>query len=232
MPESEYDNDFLRQRMMGPNSVRLLHELLAHVDLTGCRRVLDLGCGQGISSIALAKEIPAPIVAYDLWIDAATNQECFDSVGLGDRILAVHGDVHDMPFGRRVFDAVVCIDSYFYYGANAEFLDAHLAPYLRPNATIAIATPGFKTDFPNGVPEELVPFWQNDINFYSAKWWSDLFAKSRSVKLMECFSLTSQHAAWQDWLKCDNEYARRDIDMMKAEGGKYFDMIGLIATVL
>ena len=44
--------------------------------------------------------------------------------------------------------------------------------------------------------------------------------------------MTSQHAAWQDWLTCDNEYARRDIDMTAAEGGKYFDMIGLIATVL
>ena len=38
--------------------------------------------------------------------------------------------------------------------------------------------------------------------------------------------------SWQDWLMCDNDYARRDIGMMEAEGGNYFNLISIIATKL
>jgi hypothetical protein len=38
--------------------------------------------------------------------------------------------------------------------------------------------------------------------------------------------------AWQDWLSCDNDYARRDIGMMEAEGGNYFNLVSIVATKL
>jgi len=35
--------------------------------------------------------------------------------------------------------------------------------------------------------------------------------------------------AWNDWLACENEYAVEDRAMMKAEGGKYFNIVGVKA---
>lgn len=226
------DPAFTRPRLMGPDCLQLAEELLDHLDMDGCRRILDLACGQGLTSMLLAARTRADIVAFDLWIAAATNQDCFERQGLGRRILAVHGDARDMPFGHGAFDAAVCIDAYCYFGADPGFLDTHLAPRIRPGGTIAVAVPGLQAEFTDGVPEALAPYWQDDINFHDARWWAELFGAARRVRLRECFSLACHDRAWREWLACDHPYAKRDIEMMRAENGQYFDTIGLIATVL
>ena len=67
--------------------------------------------------------------------------------------------------------------------------------------------------------------------FYDVPWWKELWENVPGIRVTDCFSLQRHQIAWEDWLKCDNPYAVSDIEMMKAEGGKYFDTIGIIATV-
>lgn len=45
-------------------------------------KILDLGCGKGLTSIFLAKEFGVQVYATDLWITAAENFERFKSSGL------------------------------------------------------------------------------------------------------------------------------------------------------
>ena len=71
----------------------------------------------------------------------------------------------------------------------------------------------------------------DDINFYSGAWWKARWAQSPHITITDCFSHNCHNEAWKDWLQCDNPYAQRDIAMIEAEDGKYFDTIGLIATV-
>ena len=52
----KYDKDFLKENMMGPNSMMILEELLNEVPLKAGMRVLDLGCGNGLTSVFLEKE--------------------------------------------------------------------------------------------------------------------------------------------------------------------------------
>lgn len=52
----KYDKNFLKENMMGPNSMMILEELLNEVPLKAGMRVLDLGCGNGLTSVFLAKE--------------------------------------------------------------------------------------------------------------------------------------------------------------------------------
>ena len=56
-PKSEqYDKQFLLENMMGPNALKILEELTEGIKLTSDMKILDLGCGKGLTSIFLAKE--------------------------------------------------------------------------------------------------------------------------------------------------------------------------------
>ena len=227
-----FDREFLQQTMMGPNCVRIARELTGHCALSRGMRVLDLGCGMGISSIFLARTFGVDVVAADLWIDPAENREKFRKFGLGSQVTAMRCEAHALPFRPGEFDALVSIDAYHYFGAKPGYLDRHIAPLLKKSGTIAVAVPGVQEEFKDGVPPELQPFWAPDMNFHSAMWWRDLWSGSERVRVEQVFSMKSHPAAWDDWLQCDNEHARSDIEMMEAEGGRYFDTIGMVATVL
>lgn len=218
---------------MGPNCVKIAEELISHINLSHPRRILDLGCGKGLTSILLASRYDAQIFAADLWIEPTENFERFKMFGLDDRIFPIHAEAHALPFARGYFDAVVSIDSFPYYGAVPGYLDEHIVPLVKPGGLIAVAVPGLQKDLPNGmVPAVLEPFWQEDMNFYSAAWWRELWEQSSLIQINKSFSLACHKEAWSDWLLCDNPYAKQDIPMMEAENGDYFDTIGLIATVL
>lgn len=63
-PKSEqYDKQFLLENMMGPNALKILEELTEGIKLTSDMKILDLGCGKGLTSIFLAKEFGVQVYA-------------------------------------------------------------------------------------------------------------------------------------------------------------------------
>lgn len=227
------DMDFLRENMMGPNSMRIIEELSESLELKKGMRVLDLGCGKGLTSIFLAKEFEVTVFAVDLWISATENYRRFKALGLQDQIIPIHAEAHDLPFAEDFFDAVVCVDAYHYFGAEKDYLTKHLAPLVKRGGEIAVAVPGLKREFADGaVPAELLPYWVENMNFYTCDWWHNLWMRSDMVEIKECREMRCHDQAWKDWLTCDNEYARRDIKMMEDEGGNYFNLILIRAARL
>ena len=206
-----FDRDFLLATMMGPNCVRFAEELTANIPFSPNMRVLDLGCGMGLSSIYLARTFGVRVFAADLWINPSDNFARFRDFGLEDAVIPLRAEGHALPFAEGYFDA-------------------HIAPLVKPGGFIAAAIPGLRQEFTGDIPDELRPYWKEDINFHSAGWWAELWKQStRAVR--DAFSLRSHKAAWEDWLQCDNPYAQRDADMMEKAGWRYFDSIGIIATV-
>ena len=225
--------DFIRENMMGPNSIRIIEELSESLDLKKGMKVMDLGCGRGLTSIFLAKEFEVTVFAVDLWISATENYQRFKALGLQDQIIPIHAEAHDLPFAEDFFDAAVCIDAYHYFGAEKDYLTKHLAPLVKRGGEIAVAVPGLKREFADGaVPAELLPYWVENMNFHSCNWWHNLWMLSDLVEIKECREMRCHDQAWKDWLACDNEYARRDIKMMEDEGGNYFNLTMIRATRL
>lgn len=229
---NRYDFNFVKENMMGPNAMKILEEVSESLKLEKGMRILDLGCGRGLTSIFLAKEYDVTVFATDLWISATDNYERIKSMGLEDKIIPIHAEAHDLPFANEFFDAAICIDAYNFFGAEKGYLTNHFAPLVKKGGQIAVAVPGLKNDFTNGVPAELQPYWVDDINLYSCNWWYNLWKTSDLITIQECKELNCFEESWKDWLMCDNDFARRDIGMMEAEGGNYFNLVSIIATKL
>ena len=136
--------EFLSDNMMGPNSMAIVQELLQGQKLTPGMRVLDLGCGRGLTSVYLAKTYGVQVFAADLWISATENYQHFRSLGLENQIIPIHADAGELPFAQDYFDAIVSVDSYHYFGNNDTFAKEHLLPLLKKDGLAALAFPGMK----------------------------------------------------------------------------------------
>ena len=151
-----FDRDFLRATMMGPNCVRFAEELTANIPLSPHMRVLDLGCGMGLSSIYLARTFGVRVFAADLWINPSDNFARFRDFGLEDAVIPLRAEGHALPFAEGYFDAVICIDAYHFFGCDPEYLDAHIAPLVKPGGFIAAAIPGLRQEFTGDIPDGLI----------------------------------------------------------------------------
>lgn len=93
------------ETMMGPNSVRILAELFDKYPLqvVSDDRILDLGCGTGLTSLVIAKETGARVFANDLWVSAEENGKRFAEWGVGDQITPVCEDANNLHFEKSSF---------------------------------------------------------------------------------------------------------------------------------
>ena len=106
-----YCTPALMQKIMGPNPLKLEEELLLEHRIPKGAVVMDLGSGQGLTSVFLAKEYGFKVYAADLWSDPDENKKFFDEMGLDEtQIVPVKADALQLPSEEEFFDAVVSTD--------------------------------------------------------------------------------------------------------------------------
>ncbi|NLD20071.1 MAG: methyltransferase domain-containing protein [Clostridiales bacterium] len=223
-------NEFMNL-IMGPNPVKLGEELLLNNMIPRGSRVMDLGSGQGLTSVFLAKEYGFKVYAADLWSEPEENAKFFAKAGLSqEQVIPVKADAMDLPFEKEFFDAVVTTDSYNYFGRDPEFLDKCLLPYVKSGGYIYIAIPGMKKDCHENLPEELLLSWTPEQLEYmhDVDYWRDMVSRSRNAEVLSAHEMESNEEVWEDWLACDNEYSVNDRKSMEAGGGKYLNFISIV----
>lgn len=65
----KYDKPIFNEKIMGPNPLKLTEELLEDNQIPAHALVCDLGSGQGVTSVFIAKEYGFKVYAADLWSD-------------------------------------------------------------------------------------------------------------------------------------------------------------------
>ncbi|WP_100487090.1 SAM-dependent methyltransferase [Sporolactobacillus pectinivorans] len=223
------DAEYLKQNMMGPNSVKMLAELVQGLKLENATRILDLGCGRGLTSMYLADNFPAPIFAMDLWISASENNKRFQELGMENKVIPIHADATCPPFADEYFDAVVSVDSYHYFGRDEQYLDCHLAPLVKKGGVIALCFPGLKKEL-SMVPKEMSLSWTSeDIDtWHSCTWWKEMLSHSKMIEIVSISEMNCFEECWKDWLSSDNPYAVSDRRAMEAGAGKYMNFISVV----
>jgi len=226
--------EFLKATMMGPNAMRVAEELASHLNINENMRILDLGCGCGLSTLLLVKKYGASVLAADLWISPTENYARFQSIGIDDKAVKISVDAtKGLPFANGYFDLLLTVDAYHYFGDTAEMLPS-LIPFVKKGGYIAVAIPGLKYEFGKNVPDEMKPFWNDEVarTIRSIDWWKGLWQKTEGIDIVDIREMACCKQAWDEWLTSPNPYAVNDMKMMEAEGGKYFNLIQLIAKVI
>ena len=227
----KYQTHDLMKRIMGPNPLKLEEALLIEHKIKDGAVVCDLGSGQGLTSVFLAKEYGFKVYATDLWSDPCENARFFEMMGLcEEQIVPIKADATDLPFEKDFFDAVVSTDSYNYFGRDTHYLDDKLLPFIKSGGYIYITVPGMKKDCHDNLPQELLLSWTPEQLDYihDIDYWTNIVSACRNAEVVSIKEMESNEECWNDWLMQENEYAVGDRKAMYAGGGKYLNFIAIV----
>lgn len=201
------------ETMMGPNSARILAELLDRypLQLAAEDKILDLGCGTGMTSLILAREFGARVFANDLWVSAEENGKRFARWGVGEQITPVCEDANNLSFEKKQFRVLISIDSYHYFAGSKGFFQEKILPFLEDGGVVLIGIPGLKDAYA-GCAEQLLSDWLGEDAhlFKSPKCWRELIGGSDRIERVTTWEMDCFSGAWEDWLATDNAFALGD----------------------
>ena len=239
-PKSQnYDRDWVLDNQMGPNALWLVEWLSERLELKPGDRVLDLGCGRGLTSVFLAKEYGARVWATDLWIGPNHNWERARAAGVADAICPMRAEAHSLPFAEGFFDAIVSVDAYQYFGTDALYL-GYLSQFLRPGGVIGIVVPGLTQPI-DEVPDHLQTpqqngkvFWEDGCwCFQTAAAWKTLWGRCGLVEDVETDLLPDGWRHWRDFERALELSGKAvfpsDVEALEKDQGKTLSFVRAVA---
>jgi SAM-dependent methyltransferase len=229
---AKYDEHWIAENWMGPHPLWLLEELCKNMELKPGMRMLDMGCGKGLTSVFLAKEYGVTVFANDLWIPATENLKRFEQAGVADCVFPIHAEAHALPYAEGFFDAAISVDSYEYYGADEMYLPCTFSKLVKPGGQFGLALPGLTQEFEGGCPETLRSFWHEDMfSFHSAEWWKVLWGKTGLVDITSCYDIPEPKEIWYPWAKWAKEHLGfDDEEFLNADTNNDVALIVMTAT--
>ncbi|MEX2138183.1 MAG: class I SAM-dependent methyltransferase [Pirellulales bacterium] len=216
----------------GANSLWLTEWLAEALDLRPGLRVLDLGCGVGSSSIFLRREFGVQVWATDLWFSASENLVRIRDAGVEDGVFPIHADARSLPFANDFFDAVVSIDSYFYYGTDDLYLN-YLARLVKPGGPIGIAGAGLVQEIDGAIPDHLRAWWEPSMCcLHSADWWRRHWERTGIVAVDLADTMPDGWQRWLDWLKAVAPENTTEIKTIEADRGRHMGYVRVVGRRL
>lgn len=216
--------------MMGPNSVRILEELLGRYPLRLGDEdlILDLGCGTGLTSLVIAKETGAKVYANDLWVSGEDNGKRFARWGVGEQITPVCEDANRLRFEKKQFSALVSVDSYHYFGGHEGFFQEKILPFMKDGGVVLMGIPGLKEEY-KGRAEELLSDWLGGDGYMlkSPTCWKELIGNHDRIESTETWEMDCFAKAWSEWLASDNKFARGDRQYFETVIEPYTCFVGI-----
>jgi cyclopropane fatty-acyl-phospholipid synthase-like methyltransferase len=227
-----YDPRRVIDGMMGPNALWLAEALSQVMPLRTGARVLDLGCGQALSSIFLAREFGVQVWATDLWIKPSDNWQRVQHDGLTDRVYPIEAEAHNLPFADGFFDALVSFDAYHYFGTDDLYL-AYCARFVRPGGQISMVSPGFVEEPDTLPPRHLAPHWDPAMSsFHSPAWWRRHWEQAGVVEVTTADLVPDGWEQWLHWTQVCAQAGRGyepEAELLRADGGRTLGFVRIVA---
>jgi len=167
--------------------------------------------------------------ATDLWCSPTESWQRIRDAGAAGGVFPIHADARSLPFADEFFDAIVSIDSYFYYGTDDNYL-GYQARFVKPGGQIGMAGAGMMQEIGGPVPEHLRKWWTSDSPWclHSAPWWRRHWERTGILDIEVADTLPD---GWQRWLDWHREIApdnHLEIQALEADRGQYFGYVRVV----
>jgi SAM-dependent methyltransferase len=198
------------------------------MDLRPGMRVLDLGCGRASSSIFLRREFGVQVWAADLWTSAAENIQRIGDAGVEDGVFPLHADARSLPFAHGFFDAIVGIDSFYYFGSDDLYLN-YLAQFAKSGGRIGIAGAGLVQEIEGEVPDHLRAWWTHDLwALHSAAWWRRHWERTGIVQVELAETMADGWKVWLDWHRAVAPDNATEIRAIEEDRGRFMGYVRVV----
>jgi SAM-dependent methyltransferase len=212
----------------GANALWLTEWLTAVLDLRPGARVLDLGCGRASSSIFLRREFGVQVWATDLWFSATENSQRIRDAGVEDGVFPFHADARSLPFASNFFDAIICVDSFPYFGTDDLYLN-YLAHFVKPGGPVGIAGAGLVREVEGSVPPHLRGFWTQDLwALHSAPWWRHHWERTGIMDIDVADTMPDGWQFWLEWQRAVAPENATEIKALETDSGSYLTYVRLV----
>jgi cyclopropane fatty-acyl-phospholipid synthase-like methyltransferase len=212
----------------GANSLWLTEWLTTELDLRPGMRVLDLGCGRAAASIFLRREFGVQVWATDLWFSASENFQRIRDAGVEEGVFPLHADARSLPFAAEFFDAILCVDAFYYFGTDDLYLN-YLAQFVKPGGPVGIAGAGLVQEIEGPVPDHLREWWTQDLwCLHSAAWLRRHWERTGILDIAVADTMSDGWQVWLDWHRTGFPDNALEIRTLEADRGQYLGYVRVV----
>ena len=157
-PEGEAGRAMLAR--MNESHARLVDWGLSHIDLHAGDTVLDIGCGGGNTLARMAERVTeGHLVGIDYAETSVEASRAFNAPLIeAGRMEILHGSVEHLPFADEHFDAVVTVES-FYFWPNPEECLKEVTRVIKKGGTFLLLAEIYGRDYlPESIREKIAGY--------------------------------------------------------------------------
>ena len=188
-------------------------------------RVLDLACGAGTTSIYLAKNFGVSVYAVDEDLSTSLPQRAEDA-GVGNLVIPIRADARKLPFSVEFFDAVFCMNAFFYFGTN-DLYPSCLFSFLKDGGELVIGSPCYRTELKDDTPEEFLLEFPACLAAHSPGWWRQHFTKTMEADVLHSDLHPRGAEFWEDRVRFLLE-AQRPAEMTASRRSMVYEIIRML----
>lgn len=191
-----YTRDQIHAGLAGQGGLFLASDMAERLNLRSGMKILDLGCGSGLSTVFLAKHFGVQVYAVDTILNTGLMERAAQA-GVANQIEQIQADAQALPFPADYFDAMFSMNAFFYFGTEPCYPD-YLIGFLKPRADLVIGSPCYREELSENTPKEFLLEYPECLKVHSPEWWASHFKRSSRAQVIDSSLHRYGNVFWED----------------------------------